>query len=164
MTPSPGKPKAHITPDGVKKLQAELDRLWNVERPKVTQEVAVAAAHGDRSENAEYIYGKKRLREIDRRLAFLRRRFDQLVVVQPGEVADPEKVFFGAWVTLEDEEGTESRYRLVGPDEIDPEQGLISIHSPLGRALVGKAEGDEVTVKRPAGVAVYEVVRISYEP
>ena len=156
-------PKAHITPEGAKKLQAELDQLWNVERPRVTQEVSVAAAHGDRSENAEYIYGKKRLREIDRRIRFLRKRFDALVVVEPGAVADPERIFFGAWGTLEDEKGTEDRYRLVGPDEIDPEQGPGSIQSPIGRAPGGKREGDEATVRRPAGTAGHEVKRVSYE-
>jgi transcription elongation factor GreB len=156
-------PKAHITPEGVKKLQAELEHLWKVERPRVTREVTVAAAHGDRSENAEYIYGKRRLREIDRRVRFLRKRFDELIVVRPGEVADPERIFFGAWVTLEDEAGAERRYRLVGPDETDVDRGLISAESPLGRVLLGKRAGDEVTVLRPAGTAVYVVTHISYE-
>jgi len=152
-----------ITPEGVEKLEAELDELWNVERRRVTQEVSEAAAQGDRSENAEYIYGKKRLREIDRRVRFLRKRLDQLVVVLPGEVADQERIFFGAWVTLEDEDGEERRYRLVGPDEFDVERGLISVQSPIGRVLLGKREGDEVTVQRPAGPAVYAVTRISYD-
>ncbi len=163
MTTSAGKRKAYITPEGVKKLQAELEQLWKVERPRVTQEVSLAAAHGDRSENAEYIYGKKRLREIDRRIRFLRKRFEMLAVVRPGEVADPERIFFGAWVTLEDQEGAEHRYRLVGPDEIDVGRGLISVESPIGRVLLGKREGDEVTVQRPAGRAVYAVMRISYD-
>ena len=154
----------YITPEGAKKLQQELAQLWNVERPKVTQEVADAAAQGDRSENAEYIYGKKRLREIDRRVRFLTKRLDTVIeVVQPGEPsADPERVFFGAWVTLEDKEGQEHRYRLVGPDEFDVERGLVSVESPIGRVLLGKREGDEVTVQRPAGAAVYEVVRVEY--
>ena len=156
-TPTP------ITPEGVKKLEAELEALWTVERPRVTREVTAAAAQGDRSENAEYIYGKKRLREIDSRVRFLRKRLEDVTVVKPGEVADPERVFFGAWVTLEDEAGEEHRYRLVGPDEFDVERGMISVQSPIGRALLGKREGDEVTVKRPAGSAVYEVTGISYD-
>jgi transcription elongation factor GreB len=161
---SPGSPRnTCITPEGMQKLRAELEQLWNVERRKVTQEVSDAAAQGDRSENAEYIYGKKRLREIDRRVRFLHKRIDQLVVVRPGEVADPNRIFFGAWVTLENENGDERRYRLVGPDEIDVAGGRISVESPIGRVLLGKREGDEVVVKRPAGPARYTVKRISYD-
>ena len=151
-----------ITEDGVKKLQEELEHLWTVERPRVTREVTAAADLGDRSENAEYIYAKRRLREIDRRVRFLRKRFDELVVVKPGEV-DQERVFFGAWVTLEDENGEERRYRLVGPDETDPRSGWISIASPMGRALVGKREDDEVRVERPAGRASFTIVKLDYE-
>ena len=151
-----------ITPEGVKRLQAELEHLWRVERPRVTQEVQDAAALGDRSENAEYIYGKRRLREIDRRIRFLRKRFDQLDVVHPGQV-DPDRVFFGAWVTLEDEAGAEVCYRLVGPDETDVASGRISIESPVGRVLVGREEGDEVTVRRPAGPARFTILDIRYE-
>jgi transcription elongation factor GreB len=154
--------KIHITPEGAKRLQDELEQLWRVERPRVTREVTAAAALGDRSENAEYIYGKKRLREIDRRIEFLRKRFDVLQVVQPGLVAR-DKVYFGAWVTLEDGSGTEVCYRLVGPDESDVENGLISIESPLGRTLVGKSEGDEIVVDRPAGRAHYTLLQIRYE-
>ncbi len=155
-------PPRYITPEGAKTLQEELARLWNVERPKVTREVSDAAAQGDRSENAEYIYGKKRLREIDRRVRFLRKRLEEIEVVRPGEVADPERIFFGAWVTLEDEQGEVRLYRLVGPDEFDVERGLVSVESPIGRVLLGKRAGDEVTVQRPTGTAVYEVVRIEY--
>jgi transcription elongation factor GreB len=154
--------KVHITPEGAARLQEELDRLWRIERPRVTREVAAAAALGDRSENAEYIYGKKRLREIDRRIEFLRKRFDQLVVVKPGEVAR-DRAFFGAWVTLEDESGAEVRYRLVGPDESDAATGAISVESPIGRTLIGKREGDEVEVQRPAGRAHFTVLSIRYE-
>jgi transcription elongation factor GreB len=161
MPPSPGR-KVHITPEGAKRLQDELEQLWRVERPRVTREVSAAAALGDRSENAEYIYGKKRLREIDRRIEFLRKRFDQLEVVRPGEVAR-DRVYFGAWVTLEDEAGTEVCYRLVGPDESDVAKGWISIESPLGRTLVGRREGDEVAVDRPAGRAHYTLLAIRYE-
>jgi transcription elongation factor GreB len=161
MAQAPAR-KTHITPEGAKKLQEELEQLWRVERPRVTREVAAAAALGDRSENAEYIYGKKRLREIDRRIQFLRKRFDTLVVVQPGLVAR-DKVFFGAWVTLEDEAGTELCYRLVGPDETDVESGLISVESPIGRTLLGKSAGDEVVVDRPAGRARFTLLEIRYE-
>ena len=152
-----------ITPEGVEKLQQELDQLWNIERPKVTREVADAAAQGDRSENAEYIYGKKRLREIDRRVRFLRKRIDSVVVVQPGEVADRDRIFFGARVTLEDETGEERHYRLVGPDEFDAKRGNVSVNSPIGRALLGRRVDDEVTVQRPAGLAVYRVTGIVYD-
>ena len=160
MASSSGTP---ITPEGIKRLQDELDALWNVERPKVTQEVSDAAAQGDRSENAEYIYGKRRLREIDRRVRFLRKRIDVLEVVRPGEVADRARIYFGARVTLEDENGEEQRYRLVGPDEFDPDRREISVHSPLGRSLLGKRMDDEVTVERPAGRTFYTVIEIAYD-
>lgn len=162
MEESPIERKTYITPEGAKKLQDELDSLWNVERRKVTQEVADAAAQGDRSENAEYIYGKKRLREIDRRLRYLSKRLDDVVVVGPGEVGNEEKVYFGAWVTLEDEAGQEYQYRLVGPDETDVGRGHISVESPMGRVLIGKEEGDEVSVQKPAGPATYTLIRIAY--
>ena len=152
-----------ITPEGIKRLQDELDALWHVERPKVTREVSDAAAQGDRSENAEYIYGKRRLREIDRRVRFLRKRIDVLEVVRPGEVADRARIYFGARVTLEDENGEEQRYRLVGPDEFDAERGEISVHSPLGRSLLGRRVDDEVTVQRPAGRTFYTVIEIEYD-
>lgn len=153
-----------ITPEGAKRLQDELQQLWQVERPRVTHEVSEAAALGDRSENAEYIYGKKRLREIDRRVRFLRKHLEEVQVIEAGRVADPSKVFFGAWVTVEDEEGEERCYRLVGPDEIEPERGFISIQSPLGRVLLGKQEGDEVEFSRPAGRVRVTVLDIRYDP
>ena len=162
MVSSPNTRKIYITPEGEKKLQDELDYLWNVERRKVTQEVADAAAQGDRSENAEYIYGKKRLREIDRRVRFLSKRLDEVVIVRSGEVGNREKIYFGAWVTLEDEAGEEYRYRLVGPDETDVGLGHISVESPMGRVLIGKEAGDEVSVQKPAGPAVYTVIQITY--
>jgi transcription elongation factor GreB len=151
-----------ITPEGFRALQRELEQLWRVERPRVTREVADAAALGDRSENAEYIYGKRRLREIDARVRFLRGRLELLTVVKPGEVEDADRVYFGAWVTLETEEGEELRYRLVGPDESDVERGLISVESPMGRELIGKREGDEITVRRPAGEACFSVLGVDY--
>ena len=161
--PSPPLPKRspHITPEGAKKLRAELDHLWTVERPRVTQEVADAAAQGDRSENAEYIYGKRRLREIDRRVRFLSKRLDEVKVVNEPPT-DPNRVFFGAWVDVEDEDGNARTYRIVGADESDLEKGYISIDSPVARGLLGKREGDEVTVRRPKGDALYTIVGVRY--
>jgi transcription elongation factor GreB len=159
-TPRP-KASPHITPDGAKKLRTELDQLWTVERPRVTQEVADAAAQGDRSENAEYIYGKRRLREIDRRVRFLSKRLDEVKIVNEPPT-DPKRVFFGAWVTVEDEDGVEKTYRIVGADESDLEKGFISIDSPVARALLGKREGDEVTVRVPKGEVVYTIAGVEY--
>lgn len=153
--------KSYITPDGAKKLRAELEQLWTVERPRVTQEVADAAAQGDRSENAEYIYGKRRLREIDRRVRFLSKRLDALTVVEEAP-SDASRVFFGAWVTLEDEDGNEVTYRIVGPDESNVEKGWISMEAPVAKALLGKRDGDEVTVRRPKGDITYSIVGIRY--
>lgn len=152
----------YITPEGFKVLQTELDHLWKTERPKVTNEVMWAAAQGDRSENAEYIYGKKRLREIDRRIRFLTRRLESLTVVEPS----PEQhgaVRFGAWVTVEDEEGETSTYRIVGPDEFDVRAGKISVDSPLAKALLGKKLDDEVLVSRPKGDVELVIVAIRYD-
>lgn len=152
----------YITPEGARRLQEELDELWRVERPKVTQAVSEAAAQGDRSENAEYTYGKRRLREIDRRVRFLRKRLDGMVIVdQPP--SDPKRVFFGAWVELEAEDGSLARYRIVGPDEFDMAPGYISMDSPLGRALLRRALDDEVAVELPGGTRKYVIVRIEYE-
>ncbi|MEZ4400640.1 MAG: transcription elongation factor GreB [Kofleriaceae bacterium] len=158
----PRPPSAkYITPEGERRLRAELDTLWTVERPRVTQQVADAAALGDRSENAEYIYGKRRLREIDRRIEFLAKRLDVLTVVREAP-ADRGRIAFGAWVTLEDDAGDEVCYRLVGPDEFDPKQGYISIDSPVARALLGRRDGDEITVERPKGAASYTIVGVRY--
>ena len=151
----------YITPDGAMRLREELEQLWRLERPRVTQAVAEAAAQGDRSENAEYTYGKRRLREIDRRVRFLRKRLDGMVVVdQPP--ADRNRVFFGAWVTLESPDGAQCRYRIVGPDEFDREPGYISMDSPLGRALLRRALDEEVTVELPGGSRTYLIVEIAY--
>jgi transcription elongation factor GreB len=152
----------YITPEGARRLRAELDRLWREERPQVTRAVAAAAAQGDRSENAEYTYGKRRLREIDRRVRFLRRRLECLVVVDRPP-ADPTRVFFGAWVELESAEGGRARYRIVGPDEFDRAPGFISMDSPLGVALLRKALDEEVTVLTPAGEHTFQIVAIEYE-
>lgn len=152
----------HITPEGYRAIQLEVERLWRVDRPKITEEVSVAAAQGDRSENAEYIYGKKKLREIDRRIRYLSKKLDKLTVVQPS----PEqrgRVYFGAWVTIEDEDGKQQTYRIVGGDETDLAQRKISIESPVARALLGKAVGDVATVLRPKGPTEVEVLAIRYE-
>ena len=144
----------YSTPEGARRLREELDSLWSVERPAVTRAVAEAAAQGDRSENAEYIYGKRRLREIDRRVRFLRGRLDGMKIVsQPP--TDRGRVFFGAWVTIEEASGARRRHRIVGPDEFDREPGYISMDSPLGRALLGKRIGDTVEVELPAGAAEF---------
>lgn len=152
----------YITPAGAARLRAELDQLWRVERPQVTQAVSEAAAQGDRSENAEYTYGKKRLREIDRRVRFLRKRLDGIVVVDAAP-SDRKRVFFGAWVTLEDEAGATRELRIVGPDEFDMDPGYLSMDSPLGRTLLGKALDAEVTVRLPAGERLYVISAIRYE-
>lgn len=153
---------ALITAAGAARLQAELHELWHVRRPQVTQAVSEAAAQGDRSENAEYTYGKKMLREIDSRVRFLRKRLEALEVVdQPP--SDTGLVFFAAWVTLEDEDGNESRYRIVGPDEFDLKAGLISIDSPLARGLLGKPLDAEVSIQTPTGERLYYITAIDYE-
>lgn len=150
-----------ITQPGWQKLKDELDFLWRVQRPQVTQAVSEAAAQGDRSENAEYIYGKKQLREIDSRVRFLRQRLDGMVVVNQ-KPSDTSRIFFGAWVTLEDDDGNELEYRIVGPDEFDASQRLISMDSPLAKALFKKTVDDEVTIAVPGGNKTYAVVAISY--
>jgi transcription elongation factor GreB len=160
---SPPASSKYITPEGMQHLHAELNQLWRVERPKVTQAVSEAAAQGDRSENAEYIYGKKRLREIDRRVRYLQKRIPDLKVVdRPPD--DPARIFFGAWMKLEDENGIEVVYRIVGPDEFDPVKGWISIDSPLARALLKKTAGDDVRVNLPKGEMEYYVVAVRYTP
>ncbi len=143
----PPRPKSspYITRGGYDRLQAELTYLWKEKRPEVTRKVAEAAAQGDRSENAEYIYGKRQLREIDGRIQFLSKRLDELEIVDKLP-PDQGRVFFGAWVTLEDDAGATHRYRLVGADEIAAAAGYISIDAPLARALIGKGLDDEVTL------------------
>jgi len=151
----------YITSEGAARLRAELEQLWRVQRPQVTQAVQAAAAQGDRSENAEYTYGKKQLREIDRRVRHLRKRLDGMVVVdQPP--SDPRRIFFGAWVRVEDDSGTEKELRIVGPDEIDAAPAYISMDSPLGRALFGKRVDDEVAIETPAGERRYCVIAVRY--
>lgn len=152
-----------ITPAGHRKLQDELKTLWQVTRPEVTRALTAAAAEGDRSENAEYIYRKKQLREIDRRVRYLRKRLDELRPVAPLKT-HPGKVYFSAWVTLMEPDGRTSRYRIVGADETDAARGWISVDSPVACALLGKAIGDEVEVGTPSGPRQLEVVEIEYLP
>ncbi len=148
----PPRPRgsSYITPEGEQALRDELHQLWKVERPVVTNAVHEAAKNGDRSENGDYIYGKRRLREIDSRVRFLNKRLDEVEVVQriPD---DTGKIFFGAWVTLEDASGAEKRWRIVGPDEFDLACGKLSMDSPLARALLGKRLDDEIRVQSPFG-------------
>jgi transcription elongation factor GreB len=144
-------------------MRAELDSLWREERPRVTQAVAAAAAQGDRSENAEYTYGKRRLREIDARVRHLRKRLEGMVVVSEPP-SDPQRVFFGAQVRLELPGGATRVYRIVGPDEFDQEPGGISMDAPLARALLGKALDSEVTVTVPTGDETYLIAAITYPP
>src|SRR5579864_1727379 len=161
-TPEPPGSK-YITPEGARRLRAELEQLWREERPRVTQAVAAAAAQGDRSENAEYTYGKRRLREIDRRVRFLRKRLEGMVVVERPP-SDTARVFFGAWVELEAGDGSRERFRIVGPDEFDMAPGYISMDSPLGRALLKRALDEEVSIEAPGGSRAFVIVAIDYEP
>jgi transcription elongation factor GreB len=157
----------YITPEGAKRLREELHALWHDERPRVTAAVTAAAAQGDRSENAEYTYGKRRLHEIDRRVRFLRKRLEGMTVVDvgaPGARRDGGRVYFGAWVQLESDDGSLSWYRLVGPDEFDMAGDYISMDSPLGSSLLGKRLDDSVTVALPAGDQTFTVIAINYGP
>ncbi len=159
----PTKPSSrYISAAGEKKLKEELHYLWKVERPQVTASVADAAALGDRSENAEYIYGKKRLREIDRRVRYLNNRLDEVTVVD-RKPDDTSRVFFGAWVELEDADGNLVEYRLLGADEIDPGSGTISIDSPMGKALLGKRVDSEIALRTPSGRQRYYLTAIRYD-
>lgn len=153
-----GKP-GYITPEGYRRFEEEADRLWNVERPKMAKAVQVAAAEGDRSENAEYQYSKQRLAAIDRRLRFLGQRLKVLTIVDE-KPPDDGRVYFGSWVTVEDEDGNEQTYRIVGPDEIDAERQWISMDSPVGKSLLSREVGDEITVQRPKGEATCEIVEV----
>jgi transcription elongation factor GreB len=160
----PPQPKSspYITREGYERLNEELKYLWKVKRPEVTQAVKEAAAQGDRSENAEYIYGKKQLREIDRRVRYLSKRLEHIKVVDRVP-DDTSRIFFGAWVTLADEDNQQRRYRIVGADEIDPAKGYISIDAPLARQLLKKQVGDEVTIERSDQDELWlEIVAITY--
>ncbi len=159
----PPQPRSslYITAHGYRTLQSELQGLWQ-RRSETVKALSAAAAEGDRSENAEYIYRKKELREIDRRIRYLQKRLPELTVVAAAP-SDPSRVYFGAWVTLEDEAGEEYAYRIVGPDEFDTAGGLISMDSPLARALLGKALDDEIEVVLPKGRARYSITAVRYE-
>lgn len=155
--------KNYITPEGLAALQSEFHQLYKVERPEIVRTVAWAASNGDRSENGDYIYGKRRLRQIDSRCRHLMKRLDLAVVVDSKEQQHLEKVFFGAWVTLYHlSDDSEVTYRIVGRDELDPKKGYISWVSPLAKAMHGKAIGDVVIVVTPNGREEYEVIEVRY--
>ena len=159
----------YITPEGALRLRRELDALWLEERPRVTVAVSEAAAQGDRSENAEYTYGKKRLHEIDRRVRFLRKRLEGMTIVDTESQCaaarrDRTRVYFGAWVQLERANRDLHWYRIVGPDEFDMAGDYVSMDSPLGRSLFGRHLDDEVTVALPSGAATVTIVGIRYGP
>lgn len=160
----PPRPKGscYITPEGEKALRDEVRQLWKVERPQVTATVHEAAKNGDRSENGDYIYGKRRLREIDSRVRFLSKRLEEITVVLHTPT-DQTKVYFGAWVTVEDESGKETEYRIVGPDEFDLNQNKLSMDSPLAKALLSKHLDDEVVVNTPKGQQTYYICAIRYD-
>ncbi len=159
--PTPEASK-YITPEGKKKLIEEHDFLWKKKRPGIVKKVSAAAAEGDRSENAEYIYGKKMLREIDSKVRFLRKRLDGIIVVDTIP-QDQDKVYFGCWINLEDESEKVYEYRIVGSDECDPAKGWISIDSPMAKCLLKKQVGDEVVVKSPKGDVIYYILDIRYK-
>jgi transcription elongation factor GreB len=159
---APAPPQSrYITAEGAARLRDELDRLWRVERPEVVRALAEAAAEGDRSENAEYTYRKKQLGGIDRRIRHLRRRLAVVKIVDRFPEGT-EQVYFGAWITVEDETGAESRFRIVGPDEFDHAPGYISMDAPLARALMKRAPGDEVTLELAAGRKTWLLLDVSY--
>jgi len=155
--------KVYITPEGARRLRDELNELWRVTRPEVTKNVSDAAALGDRSENADYIYGKKRLREIDKRIRYLTKRLDNLEIVDRTPAAT-DTVYFGAWVRLEDEEGNISELRIVGSDEFNPALGWISLDSPMAKSLLGKKKDTSVFVNLPAGQSELFIMDVSYTP
>ena len=151
----------YITPEGEKALREEVYQLWKVERPQVTAVVHEAAKNGDRSENGDYIYGKRRLREIDSRVRFLTKRLEEVEVVDRPP-SDQSKIFFGAWVTVENENGDEITYRIVGPDEFDLSQNKLSMDSPMARALLGKRVDDEAVFKTPEGERELFIAAVNY--
>jgi transcription elongation factor GreB len=153
--------KNYITTKGYNKLLEELQQLLKFERPETTKLIQWAASNGDRSENADYLYGKRRLREIDRRIRFLTSRLEAAQVVDPAQTQS-DKIQFGATVEILDEEGKKKTYSIVGVDEVDTAKGHISWQSPIGKSLLGKECGDEVTIQAPAGIMVYEIILINY--
>lgn len=155
------KGSAYITATGAKRLKDELTQLWKIERPQVTQVVHEAAKNGDRSENGDYIYGKRRLREIDSRVRFLSKRLEAVTIVDRLP-EDQSRVFFGAWVTLENEAGEEKEWQIVGPDEFDLSQQKLSMDSPLAKAMLRKQLDDEIVLKKPEGEELYYITAITY--
>lgn len=160
--PPSQKSSPYITADGQARLRAEFEQLWRQRRPEVVRALSAAAAEGDRSENAEYQYRKKELREIDARLKYLTTRLEETTVIEPKPSADG-KVFFGAWVTLADDDGGTREYRIVGADEADSARGYISVDAPVARAVLGRASGDVVQVRLPAGEAAFEILAVRYQ-
>ena len=161
--PIPAGTPNYITPQGFARMKEEALRLLDKERPELVKVIAWAASNGDRSENADYIYGKRRLREIDRRIRFLTKRLESTKVIDPAARAPTDQVFFGATVTLVDEDGSENTYSIVGIDEADAGRGRISWISPLARALLKHREGDQIAFKAPGGDQVLEIVRVEYK-
>jgi transcription elongation factor GreB len=153
----------YVTTEGYRRFEQEAERLWNVDRPAMAKAVQVAAAEGDRSENAEYQYSKQRLAAIDRRLRFLGRRLKVLTIVDETP-PDDGRVYFGSWVTIEDEDGVTHTYRVVGPDEIDAAKKWISMDSPVGKSLLSRRVGDEITVQRPKGEVTGEIIEVRNTP
>lgn len=158
----PAGSKNYMTPAGYARLDAEFNQLWKVERPKLVEIISWAAGNGDRSENGDYIYGKKRLREVDRRIRFLSKRLEHADVVDPATREDTDQVFFGATVTVADTDGTEATYAIVGIDEADATRGRIAWISPMARALLKAREGDTVSVQTPEGKREVEIVEVRY--
>ena len=164
LPPLPAGARNYMTPEGHERLRSELQHLMTIERPQVVSVVSWAASNGDRSENGDYLYGKKRLRESDRRIRFLTRRLERAEVVDAAKQPDRERIYFGARVTYLDGQGTERTVRIVGIDEADPLQGDISWVAPVARALIKAREGDEVLLRTPAGLETLEVLEVSYPP
>lgn len=159
----PAGVKNYMTPGGHARMKAEFEQLWKVERPKLVEIIAWAASNGDRSENGDYIYGKKRLREIDRRIRYLTKRLDNAVVVDPVAREETDQIFFGATVTVEDDLGMEATYTIVGIDEAEPSRNRISWVSPMARALLKAREGDVVNLMAPSGKRELEIREVKYE-
>ena len=161
-TPLPAGTKNYMTRDGCKRLRNELEHLMNVERPDVVQTVSWAASNGDRSENGDYLYGKKRLREIDRRIRYLTRRLEIAEVVDPAQQPNRDRVFFGATVLYSDSAGEEYRVTIVGVDEAEPLEGKISWISPVARAITKAREGDTVMLRTPGGIEELDILEVHY--
>jgi len=159
----PAGSKNYMTPGGYARMEAEFNQLWKVERPKLVETISWAASNGDRSENGDYIYGKKRLREVDRRIRFLSKRLEHAEVVDPAQREATDQVFFGATVTVADQSGKESTYAIVGIDEADAGHGRIAWISPMARALMKAREGDTVSVQTPEGKREVEIVEVRYQ-